>query len=1182
MGESGEKTKQILKNLGKKLIKPTIIISIIILIFVSLFWAAIKGVFDSTSNIFKDVLNNITIKGNDLNIDDDYMKEAKSRLKKQGIDAKTLGLEGHEEYLERFLEAEIVTSYPYLGGKGLQGTVYFERASSDGTTKQLKYKEYNDFYSSKESDDIYDYFTIDTKDWTVHVKKRDGDIEKINYKNMVSRFSMPFEFPIALAQVTQNPQFALAVVKLVKKSKIVITIAESKTTIENKNWQEYNLTSELHKDDGTVTKLNDNVKVSTNPTYDTREYYSTNVYLSRASTWIVNVTGNLEYHGDDPAVVTNNETDLEDTSSAEHFEGEDGSTGGTLYTYQTNRKQKTETTTTYKRWVKGSNKVIEKTDRFINLILRKGSILGGEGLVEIAKNCHDYLSENNYWYPSAANMAAGGYVSDGSPTTHKFPEEGEAESKRYVDCSAYVSWVLQKAGYDMGLKSAAAIGEWGKQQGWDEIDNVSDLQAGDICIWNGGGHTNICVGENDQGQKIFYDCGDTNSIRAKDPITCDWNKLDYAVRPNDEIAESLSVPKDAQKLKDKLSKMIDTFGEGKYSISYMDLNKSANLGNINNGRIASDGWTKLFIMASTFRAVNEGKLKMEDVETTVERMITTDNNSDANILLKTLGNGEIAKGIDKVNEDLRENGYSSTKVTNEMGSSFDREGDKENYTSVSDVTKLLKQILQKRCISNAMSEKMIEILQNQTITDIIPSQIESSSVGNKTGEQNNIVQDAAIVSIEKANYVVAISASKISSTETAKDNMRKLAKLINEYFETNGTLKNNKETDEDDDEIPTKLNGRRVCYKVSNGGWECPLNNLVEGSKMLFKLLGSNQKTQEHERLMRYLMYLLTGHDYGVTEFDFNEFIFGSFNEAGGIYGNTTEEKVWWALIGAGYSKEAAAGVLGNIYAESGFNAAVIEHGNGIGLGLCQWSYGRRTQLEGYAASKGVQASDINTQIEFLLGELTPGGGAGGFANYQMGGGMNGYTVENWKNASSPEDAAIAFCWVFERPGIPRMDIRTAAARRYYEQFKDAQKPSGSDGVGTDIQKKIVDLAVNHGYEYNPTPARCLAWVDDIYDAAGVRADRKPCASEACDAHKVSTDRNNIPIGAAVYGWSSPVVYCGGHNAGHVGIYIGNGQIISNAGGKIVTNTIDQWISIYSYDNSFRGWGWENGSDLSK
>ena len=273
---------------------------------------------------------------------------------------------------------------------------------------------------------------------------------------------------------------------------------------------------------------------------------------------------------------------------------------------------------------------------------------------------------------------------------------------------------------------------------------------------------------------------------------------------------------------------------------------------------------------------------------------------------------------------------------------------------------------------------------------------------------------------------------------------------------------------------------------------------------------------------------------------------------------------------------------MGNIYAESGFNAAVIEHGNGIGLGLCQWSYGRRTQLEGYAASKGVQASDINTQIEFLLGELTPGGGAGGFANYQMGGGMNGYTVESWKNASSPEDAAIAFCWVFERPGIPRMDIRTAAARRYYEQFKDAQKPSGSDGVGTDIQKKIVDLAVNHGYEYNPTPARCLAWVDDIYDAAGVRADRKPCASEACDAHKVSTDRNNIPIGAAVYGWSSAVVYCGGHNAGHVGIYIGNGQIISNAGGKIVTNTIDQWISIYSYDNSFRGWGWENGSDLSK
>ena len=105
------------------------------------------------------------------------------------------------------------------------------------------------------------------------------------------------------------------------------------------------------------------------------------------------------------------------------------------------------------------------------------------------------------------------------------------------------------------------------------------------------------------------------------------------------------------------------------------------------------------------------------------------------------------------------------------------------------------------------------------------------------------------------------------------------------------------------------------------------------------------------------------------------------------------------------------------------------------GFGLCQWSFGRRTNLEAYANSKGVSPSDIDTQIEFLIGEITPGGGANGYATYQLLN-YNGYSPDDWINATTPEDAAIAFCWSFERPGIPRMDVRTEAARRYYEQFK--------------------------------------------------------------------------------------------------------------------------------------------------
>ncbi len=219
-------------------------------------------------------------------------------------------------------------------------------------------------------------------------------------------------------------------------------------------------------------------------------------------------------------------------------------------------------------------------------------------------------------------------------------------------------------------------------------------------------------------------------------------------------------------------------------------------------------------------------------------------------------------------------------------------------------------------------------------------------------------------------------------------------------------------------------------------------------SDYIFTLIENNENTANLLDLTKYLMYKATNINYGVIEFDFSEYGIDQFSQIStGFYGDTIQEKVWWAVIDAGYSKEAAAGVLGNIEAESGFDSEIIESGSGVGFGLCQWSYGRRTALEAYAASKGVEASDVDTQIEFLIAEITPGGGANGYASYQL---MtyNGYSASDWENASTPEDAAIAFCWTFERPSVARMDVRTEAARSYYEQFKDLEKPTADERIG--------------------------------------------------------------------------------------------------------------------------------------
>jgi len=220
--------------------------------------------------------------------------------------------------------------------------------------------------------------------------------------------------------------------------------------------------------------------------------------------------------------------------------------------------------------------------------------------------------------------------------------------------------------------------------------------------------------------------------------------------------------------------------------------------------------------------------------------------------------------------------------------------------------------------------------------------------------------------------------------------------------------------------------------------------NVVSGAEMFFYLLQKDYASQNLEQIMRYILYKYTGRDYGVTELDFSIYDARDFISIGGsIYGSNAEEKVWFALREAGYSEYAVAGVLGNIYAESGFEPSKIEGDTGIGYGLCQWSYGRRTQLEAYATSKGKPASDVDTQIEFLLTEITPGanGPAQGYADYQMLY-YNGYNGSMWENADSPENAAIAFCWSFERPGEPRINVRTQKAREYYEKFKGMTKPS--------------------------------------------------------------------------------------------------------------------------------------------
>lgn len=98
----------------------------------------------------------------------------------------------------------------------------------------------------------------------------------------------------------------------------------------------------------------------------------------------------------------------------------------------------------------------------------------------------------------------------------------------------------------------------------------------------------------------------------------------------------------------------------------------------------------------------------------------------------------------------------------------------------------------------------------------------------------------------------------------------------------------------------------------------------------------------------------------------------------------------------------------------------------------------------------------------------------------------------------------------------------------------------------------------------------CQRFVGHAYQAAGIPYVGVGSATNAFKKYAVYRGSNysNIPIGAAVY------FSCKNHNNGHVGIYVGNGQMIHTFP-KVVQTTVAYVAGSRSY--TYVGWGWQGG-----
>lgn len=145
--------------------------------------------------------------------------------------------------------------------------------------------------------------------------------------------------------------------------------------------------------------------------------------------------------------------------------------------------------------------------------------------------------------------------------------------------------------------------------------------------------------------------------------------------------------------------------------------------------------------------------------------------------------------------------------------------------------------------------------------------------------------------------------------------------------------------------------------------------------------------------------------------------------------------------------------IMGNITAESGWNVEAIENSTGVGFGLCQWSFDRRTALESYGTS-------LHHQCEFLWSELTGENTSTTCANYQWISNPSD-DVDNGEGFSFSNDDFLkgngtiailtkAFCYCWERPTYETNHLQSTRIPSA-ESFNSTMKYNGTGGGNTPL-----------------------------------------------------------------------------------------------------------------------------------
>ena len=174
---------------------------------------------------------------------------------------------------------------------------------------------------------------------------------------------------------------------------------------------------------------------------------------------------------------------------------------------------------------------------------------------------------------------------------------------------------------------------------------------------------------------------------------------------------------------------------------------------------------------------------------------------------------------------------------------------------------------------------------------------------------------------------------------------------------------------------------------------------------------------------------------------------------------NEVVNTIYRTFTGLGLTPEAACGIIGNIFQESGFNPTIVNPKSGA-TGLCQWLNDRLTNLKKYAQSLGKDWSDVETQCKWAWEEANGKDACTKNLLTQKCGGPEGFAkLTDLKKAVDLWRTCFERCGEHEAMDARRYD----AAKKYYDQIKktgtgsdDSTNSSDPDDYPTDNGKSRI------------------------------------------------------------------------------------------------------------------------------